>query len=91
MKKSNQNNGMRAEYDFAVMKGGIRGKHTKRYREGANLALLEPDVAVAFPNDKAVNQALRGILNIARDVRTSRPTNKSVRPPIQRRPRSKRG
>jgi hypothetical protein len=61
MKKTNQNNDMRAEYDLASMKGGIRGKYAKRYREGTNLVLLEPDVSEAFPTDKAVNQALRGI------------------------------
>jgi hypothetical protein len=60
---------MRREYDFATMKGGIRGKHVKRYREGTNIVLLEPDIAEAFPNDEAVNQALRGVLNTARAVR----------------------
>ena len=47
------------------MKGGVRGKYVKRYREGTNIVLLEPDVAEAFPNDEAVNQALRGVLNTA--------------------------
>ncbi len=32
MKKSNpvQNNGLRDEYDFASMKGGVRGKYVRR-------------------------------------------------------------
>ena len=47
------------EYDFAQMKGGVRGKYVERYRQGTNLVLLDPDVAPAFPNDEAVNQALR--------------------------------
>jgi len=41
------------------MKGGVRGKYCRRYRAGTNLALLAPDVAKAFPNDEAVNEALR--------------------------------
>jgi len=91
MKKPNPSSGMRPEYDFATMKAGIRGKHVKRYREGTNIVLLEPDIAEAFPNDKAVNQALRGILNTTRDARTGRLASKSVRPASQRRSRSKRG
>ncbi len=83
---------MRAEYDFAAMPGGIQGKHTKRYREGTNLVLLEPDVSEAFPTDKAVNQALRGILKTTRAVRNTRkPASKSILPTSHRRARSKRG
>ena len=63
MKKTNSTNGLRSEYDFDSMKGGIRGKYAKRYREGTNIVLLGPGVAEAFPNDEAVNQALRGVLN----------------------------
>lgn len=57
------------EYDFASMKGGVRGKHYERYRKGTNVVLIEPDVAAAFPTDGAVNEALRGILGAARAVR----------------------
>jgi hypothetical protein len=49
----------RPEYDFSQMKGGVRGKYVERYREGTNLVLLDPDVAAAFPDAKAVNDALR--------------------------------
>jgi len=71
MKKTDQKpkNGMRSEYDFSRMKGGVRGKYVKRFRQGTNLVLLEPEVAEAFPNEKAVNEALRGVLNTARAVR----------------------
>jgi hypothetical protein len=69
MKRTSRNNDMRAEYDFAGMKSGVRGKYARRYREGTNIVLLDPDIAKAFPNDKAVNQALRGVLTTARAVR----------------------
>lgn len=62
-------NGLRAEYDFASMKGGIRGKHHEEYRKGTNVVLLQPDVAEAFPTEDAVNEALRGILQTTRAVR----------------------
>ena len=60
---------LRPEYDFASMKGGVRGKYVARLRKGSNLVLLEPEVAVAFPSDDAVNEALRGVLNTTRAVR----------------------
>ena len=50
---------LRSEYDFSSLAGGVRGKYFGRYRQGANLALLEPEVAEAFPTDAAVNEALR--------------------------------
>lgn len=53
-----------AEYNFDRMEGGVRGKYVERYREGTNLVLLDPDVAQAFPNDKAVNEALRSLMHI---------------------------
>ena len=59
---------LRPEYDFATMKGGVRGKYVERYRAGTNLALLEPDVAEAFPTYEAVNDALRTILKAAAGI-----------------------
>lgn len=56
------------EYDFATMRGGVRGKYLERYRAGTNLALLSPDVAEAFPTDEAVNEALRAILRAAAKI-----------------------
>jgi len=65
MKKSDVNqddDDLRPEYDFSHMKDAVRGKYTERYREGTNLVLLDPDVAAAFPDAKAVNDALRRVL-----------------------------
>jgi len=86
--KRSKNSRLRPEYDFASMQGGVRGKYTKRYREGTNIVLLEPDIAEAFPNDAAVNQALRGVLNTTRAVRgTGGLAEKSLQPSSQRRAR----
>ncbi len=54
-----------SEYNFAQMSGGVRGKYVERYRAGTNLVLLDPDVAQAFPNETAVNDALRMLIQIA--------------------------
>jgi hypothetical protein len=51
---------MREEYDFSK---GVRGKYAERFKEGANLILLEPDVAKAFPDAKSVNEALRTLIS----------------------------
>ena len=71
MKKvhNTRNDDMRPEYDFASMKGGVRGKYAKRFREGTNIVLLDPEVVAAFPTEDAVNEALRGVLNTTRAVR----------------------
>ena len=54
--------GLRAEYDAAILGQGVRGKYLKRYESGTNLALLTPEVRAAFPTDDAVNEALRSLL-----------------------------
>ncbi|MFB2919315.1 hypothetical protein [Aerosakkonema funiforme] len=56
---------LRSEYDFAQMQGGVRGKYIERYRTGTNLILLDPDVARAFPNEIAVNDALIMLIQVA--------------------------
>lgn len=58
---------LRPEYDLGeLLKTGVRGKYVERYRAGTNLVLLEPDVAGAFPNSKAVNEALRLVMQISK-------------------------
>ena len=56
---------LRPEYDMkSLLKGGVRGKYAARYRAGTNLVLLEPEVAKAFPNEKAVNDALKLVMRL---------------------------
>ena len=43
----------------------VRGKYTARLAQETNVVMLEPDIAAAFPNDQAVNEALRGLLEVA--------------------------
>ncbi len=50
---------LRPEYDLARLKGSVRGKYYKQATLRANLVLLEPDVARAFPDSNSVNRALR--------------------------------
>ena len=63
------NDELRAEYDESSLKNGIRGKYAQQYADGTNIVRLAPDVAAAFPNDDAVNEALRFVLKVMDDTK----------------------
>jgi hypothetical protein len=70
MKKTKESQtAMRPEYDF---QGGVRGNYVKRFSEGSNLIVLDPDVATLFPDARSVNDALRAIAQVAkRQIKTT--------------------
>jgi hypothetical protein len=56
---------LRPEYDLGqLLKGAVRGKYAKRYHAGTNLVLLDPDVRKAFRSERAVNDALRLVIEL---------------------------
>ena len=57
---------LRDEYDLSKMTILPKGRFDPKRRIGSNIIVLEPDVARAFPNDEAVNEALRLILKAAK-------------------------
>ncbi len=61
----NKKEDMLSEYEFS---GGIRGKYTGGHAEGSNVVVLSPDVAEAFPDSRAVNDALRALIGVARQI-----------------------
>ena len=65
MKKVNPDE-LRPEYNRDDLGRGIRGKHYDDYKSGTNLVLLSPDVATMFPDEDAVNKALRGLIKLAK-------------------------
>jgi len=68
---------LRPEYTFDYSKA-VRGKYYKRLlEEGANVIVLEPDVAAAFKDSASVNEALRSLLDLTRS--TQRLTKRSRR------------
>ena len=71
---------LRPEYRREDLGSGVRGKHVDAYQAGANLVLLKPDVAAAFPTEQAVNDALRSLIEIAR---------RSAGPPLGKPPRNR--
>jgi hypothetical protein len=74
MKKSkiNTSDDLRPQYDLRhLLKGGVGGKYAKAYRAGTNLVPLDPDVRKAFRSEKAVNDALRLVIEL-RKIGTTR-------------------
>jgi hypothetical protein len=61
MKKMKNDPDMLEEYDFS---GGIRGKYAKRYAEGTNVVVIDPDIIEYFPDNESVNNALRSLAAI---------------------------
>ena len=53
---------LRPEYPPELIRSGVRGKYARQFREGSNVVLIDPDLAIVFPNAKAVNDALRQFL-----------------------------
>lgn len=53
---------MRPEYHREDLGKGVRGKYFKSFQGSSNVVVLDKDVAEAFPNSQAVNEALRGLL-----------------------------
>lgn len=56
---------LRSEYrreDFGEL---TRGKYAERCRKASNVVVISPEVQKAFPNAQAVNDALRGLLELA--------------------------
>ncbi len=56
---------MREEYDFS---GGVRGKYAKRYAEGTNVVILDPELSDLFPDSKSVNEALKYLAKLVRQT-----------------------
>ncbi|MFA4944618.1 MAG: hypothetical protein WC789_07950 [Lentisphaeria bacterium] len=71
MKKMPDDPDMLEEYDFSK---GVRGKYAKRYAEGTNVVVLDPDVARYFPDHKAVNDSLRSLIAIIQRQSPTEPT-----------------
>ena len=66
-KQISEEDDLRPEYDLApLLQNAVRGKYAKRFREGNNLVLLEPEVADAFPTPEAVNGALRLVMQLSK-------------------------
>ena len=66
MRKDEKDDDLEPEYDLrALLKDSVRGKYAERFQQGTNLVLLDPEVAKAFPDSQAVNDALRLVIQLS--------------------------
>ena len=56
---------MKDDYDFSK---GVRGKYAKKFAEGANVIILDPEIAKLFPTSESVNKALRKLIEDERNT-----------------------
>jgi hypothetical protein len=61
MKKMSNDPDLLEEYDFSE---GVRGKYSRRFAEGTNVVLIDPDISEYFPDQESVNSSLRSIISI---------------------------
>jgi hypothetical protein len=61
------------EYDFSR---ASRNKYASRYVAGSAVAVLEPNVAAAFPSSADANEALPARAGIIRKHRSRRPASR---------------
>ena len=73
MKKASiKDDDMRVEYARTDLGPLVRGKYATRYAKATNVVVIDPTLTKAFPNNEAVNAALRSLLAVATAV-TSTP------------------
>jgi hypothetical protein len=66
---------MRPEYDFTA---AVRGVTAVRYAQGANVAVIDPELLDVFPDSASVNQALSALAPVLRQRRKAPATRKSA-------------
>ncbi len=57
---------LRDEYDLSKMEIVPKGRYAPHRRLGANVVLLDSEIAEFFPTDESVNDALRFIMQAAK-------------------------
>lgn len=66
---------MRPEYDFSA---AVRGVTAARYAQGANIAVIDPEVLDVFPDGVTVNQTLRALAPVLRQQRRAATKRRSA-------------
>ena len=66
---------MRPQYDFSA---AVRGVTAARYAQGANIAVIDPEVLDVFPDGVTVNQALRALAPVLRRQRRAATKRRSA-------------
>lgn len=71
---------LRTEYTReSFPKGLTRGKYASRFAVGTNVVRLDPEIHDAFPTSEAVNEALGGLLRVAKGARLTKRSTRRAR------------
>ena len=63
---------LRPEYKRSDFGALVRGKYIEQLRTSSNVVVIAPEVADLFPNEAAVNAALRSLAEIAKRASSRR-------------------
>ncbi len=63
--KLEANDWLKPEYKRSDLGRIVRGKYARRMAAESNVVVIDPMLTRAFPNEAAVNAALRGLLELA--------------------------
>ncbi len=78
--KSESRDWLSPEYKRSDLGPIVRGKYARRMAAKSNIVCIDPAISKAFPNETAVNAALRGLLELAKSsARPVRGRSKAVR------------
>ncbi len=66
-------NDLHPEYDFDFCERRTGSLYKRLLKEGSNNVVLEPDVAKAFPNSHAVNDARRAVIEFCPFIKWANP------------------
>jgi hypothetical protein len=61
---------LRPEYKRSDFRKLERGRYYARVKASSNVVVLDPEVAVVFPNSAAVNKALHSLVEVAEALPT---------------------
>jgi hypothetical protein len=76
---------LRPEYTSDELGKGVRGKYFREFQKGTNLVLISPDVARVFPDEAAVNTALRSLISVAqKDAKANQLSNEKTDIDVER-------
>jgi hypothetical protein len=59
---------LRPEYDLTKLGPAVRGKYHVQSRDSTNVVVIDADLCESFPNGRAVNDALRELLERRRSA-----------------------
>lgn len=58
----------------------MRGKYAARFAKESHMVRLDPEIHAAFPTSEAVNEALAGLLRLAKAARLSKRSSGRLTP-----------